>query len=395
MTKAIISLNSGSSSIKFGLYTLSEAGLAHSAGGKLEGIGIAPRLTVRDEGGAILAERTWDNGGKLSHEALLDDLYHWADGHLPHHQIIAVGHRIVHGGTRFTAPVLVDADVLGALQALSPLAPLHQPHNLAAIRAVAAIAPQLPQIACFDTAFHSSIPALAAQLPLPRAYRDRGYRRYGFHGLSYEYVARVLRALDPRLAAGRVIVAHLGNGASMCAMRGLVSVDTSMGFTALDGLMMGTRTGALDPGVVVQLAAQEGLSGLALEDLLYRQSGLLGVSGVSSDMRALHASDTPQAAEAIALFAWSAARQAAALMLAAEGLDGLVFTAGIGENDPIIRAMICQHLAWAGVEIDPAANQANAPIISAPGSKITLRLIPTDEERMIALHVQALLGSMK
>ena len=389
MTKALISLNSGSSSFKFGLFIAAPT-LAHAAGGLLEGIGTAPRLTIRDEAGALIAERHWDDA-TLTHETLLEDLYHWADGHLPHHEIIAIGHRVVHGGTRFTAPTRVTETVLATLDALSPLAPLHQPHNLSAIRAIAQIAPHLPQIACFDTAFHATAPALATRLPLPQSYAARGYRRYGFHGLSYEYIAGALAEADPALAKGRVIAAHLGNGASLCAMRAGQSCDTTMGFTALDGLMMGTRTGALDPGVVVQLVEQEGLSGAALEDLLYRQSGLLGVSGISSDMRALHASDSPHAAEAIALFAWSAARQAASLMVALGGLDGIVFTAGIGEHDPVIRAMICEHLGWTGARLDPEANAANAALISAADSAITLRVIPTDEERMIARHVHTLL----
>lgn len=392
MSRAIVSLNAGSSSIKFGLFLLTPDGPVHAAGGKLEGIGADPRLVVRGEDGSELAQRDWPDGAALTHEALLDDLYHWTDGHLPHHQIVAVGHRVVHGGTHFAAPVRIDAATLKALEALSPLAPLHQPHNLAAIRAIAAMAPDLPQIACFDTAFHHDMPPVAARMALPRAYADRGYRRYGFHGLSYEYVADRLRAVDPALAAGRVIVAHLGNGASMCAMRALRSVDTTMGFTALDGLMMGTRTGSLDPGVVVHLIEQERLGGAAIEDLLYRQSGLLGVSGVSSDMRALHASDDPHAADAIELFVWRAARHAGALMVGLEGLDGIVFTAGIGENDPIIRRMICARLAWTGIRIDDAANEANAPIISAADSVITVRVIPTDEERMIARHTARLLG---
>ena len=392
MTKAIISLNSGSSSIKFGLFIASPT-LAHAAGGLLEGIGTAPRLTIRDEAGALIAERCWDEA-TLTHETLLEDLYHWADGHLPHHEIIAIGHRVVHGGTHFTAPTRVTGTVLATLDALSPLAPLHQPHNLAAIRAIAQIAPHLPQIACFDTAFHATAPALATRLPLPQSYAARGYRRYGFHGLSYEYIAGALAEADPALARGRVIAAHLGNGASLCAMLGGVSVDTTMGFTALDGLMMGTRTGALDPGVVVQLVEQEGLGGAALEDLLYRQSGLLGVSELSSDMRALHASDSPHAAEAIALFAWSAARHAASLMVATGGLDGIVFTAGIGEHDPLIRAMICEHLGWTGLRLDAAANAANAALISTPDSAITLRVIATDEERMIARHVSHMLPTI-
>jgi len=393
MSRAIISLNSGSSSIKFGLYTLESDGPRYAAGGKLEGIGIEPRLSIRAEDGTLLAERIWTDGAALTHAQLLDDLYGWADAHLLHHEIVAVGHRVVHGGGRFAAPVLVDDAVLAALEAFCPLAPLHQPHNLAAIRAIAAMAPNLPQIACFDTGFHATMPAVATRLALPRALTDKGIRRYGFHGLSYEYIARRLAELDPTLAKGRVIAAHLGNGASLCAMQDGRSVDTTMGFTALDGLVMGTRSGTLDPGIVLHLQQQEGMSAAEVESLLYRQSGLLGVSGVSSDMRRLHASDDPHAAEAIELFVWRAAREAGALVSALGGLDGIVFTAGIGENDPEIRAAIGARLAWTGLVIDEAANRAGAPVISAPGSRVTARVVPTDEERMIALHSAALLGA--
>ena len=393
MSRAIISLNSGSSSIKFGLFTLGPDGPSHAAGGKLEGIGIAPRLAIRDEAGSLLAERDWTDGAALTHGQLLDDLYRWADAHLPHHEIVAVGHRVVHGGHRFTAPVLVDDATLDELETLCPLAPLHQPHNLAAIRAIAAMAPHLPQIACFDTAFHAAMPEVATRLALPRALTDKGIRRYGFHGLSYEYIARRIAELDPALASGRVIAAHLGNGASLCAMHGGRSVDTTMGFTALDGLVMGTRSGALDPGVLLHLQRQEGMSAAEVEDLLYRRSGLLGVSGISSDMRQLHASDDPRAAEAIELFVWRAAREAGALVSALGGLDGIVFTAGIGENDPAIRSAICARLAWTGLAIDETANRAGDPVISAPESRLTVRIVPTDEERMIALHSAALLAA--
>lgn len=391
MTRAIISLNSGSSSIKFGLYTLGPDGPRHVAGGKLEGIGTSPRILIRSDEGEVLLEKQWMDGAGLTHEPLLDELYDWAATHLNRHEVVAVGHRVVHGGSRFWTPQRVDAALLGELDAFCSLAPLHQPHNLAAIREIARKSPHLLQIACFDTGFHHAMPAIASHLALPRALSDRGFRRYGFHGLSYEYIALRLRELDPILAQGRVLAAHLGNGASMCAMRGGVSVDTTMGFTALDGLMMGTRTGSIDPGVVVHLQLQEGFSAGEVESLLYRQSGLLGVSGVSSDMRALHASADPHAAEAIELFVWSAARQASALIGSLEGLDGIIFTAGIGENDPIIRAAICARLAWAGVRLDEGANVSGADVISRSDSDVTVRVIPTDEERMIAMHTSNLL----
>jgi acetate kinase len=298
----------------------------------------------------------------------------------------------VHGGTRFAAPCLIDADTLQALQDLCSLAPLHQPHNLAGIRAVAELAPDLPQVACFDTAFHHDRAAVSTRFAIPRALHDEGIRRYGFHGLSYEYIARRLAQLDPDLAKGRVIVAHLGNGASLCGMRDGRSVDTTMGFTALDGLMMGTRSGAIDPGVILHLETQLGMSAPQVEDLLYKRSGLLGVSGISSDMRTLGASDAPEAEEAIELFAWRAAREAGGMMASLEGLDGLVFTAGIGENDAGIRARMCQRLAWTGLVLDEAANTRGDAVISAAGSAVTARIIRTDEERMIALHTVEVLG---
>ncbi|MEQ6332598.1 acetate/propionate family kinase [Sphingobium sp. MK2] len=391
MSGAVVSINAGSSSIKFALFTLDTDGPRHAAAGKLEGIGTAPRLVARDADGAVLVDRSWNNGAGLTHEALLHDLFAWAGDHLPEHEIIAIGHRVVHGGMAFARPLLVDDALLTALDALSPLAPLHQPHNLAAIRAIRALAPALPQVACFDTAFHHDRADSATRFALPRALHDKGIRRYGFHGLSYEYIARTLREIDPELAGGRLIVAHLGNGASLCAMREGKSVDTTMGFTALDGLMMGTRCGNIDPGVLLHLLTQEGMSSGEIETLLYQQSGLLGVSGVSSDMRALHKSEDPHAAEAIDLFTWRAAREAGALVSSLGGLDGIVFTAGIGENDPIIRASICERLAWTGLTIDRDLNARNAPVISRPDSRIIARVIPTDEERMIAVHTLGVL----
>ncbi|NML10278.1 acetate/propionate family kinase [Sphingobium sp. AR-3-1] len=391
MSRAVVSLNSGSSSIKFALFTLGPDGPQHAAAGKLEGIGTAPHLVARDKDGTILIDRNWDDGSGLGHETLLHDLFAWAGDHLPDPDIVAVGHRVVHGGTKFFHPLVVDDALLAGLEALCPLAPLHQPHNLAAIRAIRSLAPDLPQVACFDTAFHHELPEVATRFGLPRALHDKGIRRYGFHGLSYEYIARALREADPVLASRRVIAAHLGNGASLCAMRDCRSVDTTMGFTALDGLMMGTRCGTIDPGVVIHLQTQEGMSATDVEALLYNQSGLLGVSGISSDMRALHKSDDPRAAEAIDLFTLRAAREASALIFSLGGLDGIVFTAGIGENDPVIRAAICERLAWLGIAIDQDANARNAPVISTADSEIVVRVIPTDEERMIAIHTLAAL----
>ncbi|MES2086131.1 MAG: acetate/propionate family kinase [Pseudomonadota bacterium] len=391
MSRAIISLNAGSSSIKFGLFALEAPGPVRTAAGKLEGVGLSPRLTIRDAGGGLLLDRTWAGGGDLTHEALFEDIFSWASDHLEGREIAAIGHRVVHGGSRYAAPVVVDDEVLAELDTLSPLAPLHQPHNLAAIRAIRSVDGDLPQVACFDTAFHQGRPAVATRFALPRALHDQGIRRYGFHGLSYEYVAGGLGAVDPALARGRVIAAHLGNGASLCALHDGRSVDTTMGFTALDGLMMGTRCGALDPGVVLYLLSQARMTPAAVEDLLYAQSGLLGVSGVSSDMRRLHESAHPHAAEAIELFTWRVAREAGALMSSLGGLDGIVFTAGIGENDPAVRATICERLAWTGIDLDREANASNAPVISTPASRVTVRILPTNEELMIARHVSAVL----
>ncbi len=298
---------------------------------------------------------------------------------------------MVHGGVDFSRPCLIDDRVLDELERLCPLAPLHQPHNLAAIRAIAALAPDLPQIACFDTAFHHDRPALATRFAIPRALYDAGIRRYGFHGLSYEYIARRLAEIDPEMAAGRVIAAHLGNGASLCAMAGGRSVDTTMGFTALDGLMMGTRCGSIDPGVVLHLQTQLGMSAAEVETMLYGQSGLLGVSGISSDMRELSASGRPEAEEAIELFTWRAAREAGALAASLGGIDGLVFTAGIGENQADIRSRICARLDWLGIGINEIANAFDDSVISRGTSKVKVRIVPTDEERMIALHTVSVL----
>ncbi len=393
MTRIVVSLNAGSSSIKFGLYRLRDSGEPiHVAGGLIGGIGVKPHLSARSDDGSVVMERDWDHGEVLSHEDLLGSLIEQAHDYLGHHQVVAIGHRVVHGGTDFVKPVCVDDDVLDRLEALTPLAPLHQPHNLAAVEAMRSLLPDVPQVACFDTAFHSDKPELAARMPLPRALFDRGIRRYGFHGLSYEYIARRLAELDPHLAQGRVITAHLGNGASLCAMLAGKSVDTTMGFTALDGLMMGTRCGSIDPGVVLHLIQHEGMSAREVEHLLYKDSGLLGVSGISSDMRVLSKSEAPQAEEAMALFALRAAQETGALMASTDGLDGLVFTAGIGEHHAGMRARICQALEWAGVTLNDTANQANAPVISTPDSAVTVRVIPTDEERMIALHALSTVG---
>ncbi|HEY0026824.1 MAG TPA: acetate/propionate family kinase [Allosphingosinicella sp.] len=392
MPDAVLSINAGSSSIKFALFGLgADDTLEPISAGKIEGIGSAPHFIGRDAAGKVLVERRWEDAA-LGHEAFLDDLLGWIETAAGACRLVGIGHRVVHGGVEFAAPALLTERVLDRLATLVPLAPLHQPHNLAAIRAAQAARPSVPQVACFDTAFHRTQPAVATRFALPLAYFDEGIRRYGFHGLSYEYVARTLAKADPQMAAGRVIAAHLGNGASLCAMAGGRSIDTTMGFTALDGLMMGTRCGAIDPGVILYLQQQGGMSPEEVQHLLYEQSGLLGVSGLSGDMRELQASALPAPRDAVELFVYRVARETGALAGSLGGLDGLVFTAGIGENSPAVRALICKRLAWLGVELDGEANAAGAPTISTAASRVTVRVIPTDEERMIAMHTLKLVG---
>lgn len=387
MTDDILCLNAGSSSLKFALFELGVGdALALVCNGEVEGIGTAPYFRAEDAVGHRLAEHQWSDSAKLSREGLLDELLTWIEGHRGRARIIAAGHRVVHGGAKFSAPVLLDDGVLAELDRLTPLAPLHQPHNLAATRALRAARPGLLQVACFDTAFHHGHAPVVRRFALPREFEAEGVRRYGFHGLSYEYISHVLPKVAPELATGRVIVAHLGNGASLCAMRAGRSIDTTMGFTALDGLPMGTRCGALDPGVSLYLLQKAGLTAAALEDLLYRRSGLLGVSGMSSDMRALLASQDPRAGEAVDLFVFRIVREIGALAASLGGLDGLVFTAGIGEHAAEIRRRVCKGAAWLGVELDPTANASGGPRITQAGSQVSAWVIATDEDLMIAQH---------
>jgi acetate kinase len=388
MADAILTLNAGSSSIKFSLFEVDGASsLRLVSQGEVEGIGSAPHLTVREKTGTILAEQRWPDPHQ-AFESLLETVIGWTETHLGADSLIAVGHRVVHGGPDHYRPELATPDVLAALDQLTPLAPLHEPHNIAPIRAIAAVRPKLPQVACFDTAFHHTMPAVATRFALPREYEDAGVRRYGFHGLSYEYIAGRLREVAPDLAKGRIIAAHLGNGASLCAMHDGRSVDTTMGFTALDGLVMGTRSGNLDPGVVLYLEQERGLTAKQVETLLYQQSGLLGVSGgIASDMRTLLDSPAVPAKEAVELFVYRIAREIGALTGSLGGLDGLVFSAGIGEHAPAIREMVCARLGWLGVALDQAANRQPKPaLISAAESRIEVRVVPTDEEAMIARH---------
>jgi acetate kinase len=392
MADAILVLNSGSSSLKFSVFLQGEPP-EPLLRGQIEGLYTRPRFVARDKGSAVIGEKEWPAGTRLGHDGAIEFLFAWGrGGALEGHRIVAAGHRVVHGGPRFTQPVRINADVLAALDALVPLAPLHQPHNLAAIQAIVHRAPEVPQVACFDTAFHRTQPAVAQAFALPRRFADEGVLRYGFHGLSYEYIASVLPATDARAAAGRTVVAHLGNGASLCAMRAGRSVATTMSFTPADGLAMGTRCGALDPGVLLYLMDRHGMDARALEKLLYQESGLLGVSGISSDMRTLLASPEPRASEAVDLFVYRIGREVGSLAAALGGLDALVFTGGIGENAPAIRARVCENTRWLGVELDVAANDAGGPRISRPDSRVAAWVIPTNEELMIAQHARRLLA---
>jgi acetate kinase len=392
MSGAILVLNAGSSSIKFSLFPAAARPNRRDllCVGQMEGIGHRVHFSASDAAGGAMAERQLAEG--TDHEAALATLLRWLEERFAEHSLAAVGHRVVHGGRRYSAPVRIDPGVVAELRRLVPLAPLHQPHHLAAIEAVAKSHPSLPQIACFDTAFHHDQPAVAAAFALPRPLAEEGVRRYGFHGLSYEYIAGVMpEFFGSEVAEGRVVVAHLGAGASLCAMRRRKSVATTMGFTALDGLMMAERCGALDPGVILYLLQQKGMTADGVADLLYHQSGLKGVSGISGDMRALLSSPDPRAAEAIDLFVYRIGRELGSLAAALGGLDALVFTAGIGEHAAQIRRRVCEGAAWLGVDFDAAANAKGGPCLTRSSSKASAWVIPTDEDLMIAQHTWALL----
>ena len=385
-------LNAGSSSLKFCVYRRGATETWRlAARGQVEGIGLAPRLVARDGGGGELVDRKLEPAVRDG-RAALQALAAWLRSRYGGARVLGVGHRVVHGGARFTAPVVVSPGVLAELRTLVPLAPLHQPHNLGAIEAVLERLPGVPQVACFDTSFHRGQPAVSEVVPLPREVCRAGVQRYGFHGLSYEYIASVLPEVAPEIAAGRVIVAHLGSGASLCALRGGKSVDHSLGFTALDGLCMGTRPGAFDPGIVLYLFQQLGLSAAEVEAILYKKSGLLGISGISSDMRDLLGREEPEARLAVEYFVYRAAREIGALAAVLGGIDALVFTAGIGENSAEIRGRIGAACAWLGLELDPRANASGGPRLSTERSKVSAWVIPTNEELMIARHTGRLLG---
>jgi acetate kinase len=385
---ALLVVNAGSSSLKFQLFAVEGGAPVRCYRGQIDGIGVRPRLNVRDTDGASVEDRTFDPTGLVDLPAAIGAMRAWL-ATLEGVRLVAIGHRVVHGGPDFARPVRIDETVIARLASYQDLAPLHQPNNLAPIRLVMEIDPGIPQVACFDTAFHRGHPDHADWYALPRALHAEGVRRYGFHGLSYEYVADRLATVAPEVAEGRVIVAHLGSGASMCALSGGRSIESTMGFTALDGLPMGTRPGQLDPGVVLYLIDQKGMTARAVSDLLYKESGLRGLSGVSNDMRDLLESNRPEAAFAIDHFVHRCALNAGMLAAALGGIDAFVFTAGIGERSSPIRARIAERLAWLGATLDPIANEAAATVVSARGSRFPLLVIPTDEELMIARHTLA------
>ena len=395
--KAVLVLNAGSSSLKFALYALDRTlAPAPAVCGQVDGIGASPEVTLDTAAGERIREAVATAGGQgEQHRAALEHVFGLLVRHNPALDIAAAGHRIVHGGERFSAPTRLDEAVLRTLDTFVPLAPLHQPHNLRAVRAVAALMPDVPQVGCFDTAFHRTQPALAQAFALPRRLSAEGIKRYGFHGLSYDYVARQLPEVIGERAKGAVVIAHLGNGASMCALREGKSVASTMGFTALEGLMMGTRSGSLDPGVMLYLMEQKGMDTKALTRLLYKESGLLGVSGISQDMRTLLASEAPEAKEAVDLFCYRIARELGSLAAAAGGLDALVFTGGIGEHAAPVREQVAAWSAWLGITIDPAANATpadHARRLDTAGSRVAVAVVPTDEERMIARYTMETLG---
>ncbi len=361
------------------------------ARGQIENIGRSPRFLVKAADGKVLGKDDLGAEVRDGHSAI-ESLASWLGSHYGSARVLGVGHRVVHGGTRYAQPTIVTTKVLADLYELVPLAPLHQPHNLAAIQAVLERMPDVPQVACFDTGFHQGRPQIAGLMPLPRSICKSGLKRYGFHGLSYEYVTSMLVEIAPEIAESRIIVAHLGSGASLCAVNGGKSVDTSMSFTALDGLCMGTRPGTIDPGAVLYMLQMLGMTVKEVESTLYKKSGLLGISGISSDVRELLASTAPEACLAVDYFVYQTAKEIGALAAVLGGIDGLVFTAGIGENSPEIRRRICETSAWLGVELDKSANLAGGPRISTSRSKVSAWVVPTNEELMIARHTGALLG---
>ncbi|MDF2811785.1 MAG: acetate kinase [Microvirga sp.] len=395
MTPVCIVLNAGSSSLKFQVFEMQDGAEPRvDFKGLFEGLGGSAHFLVKGKDGAIIDETTWSSGDRIGHEEALMHLISWLRQHQEGRKLVAIGHRVVHGGGFFSGPALIDDSVVQSLETLVPLAPLHQPHNLEPIRIVRRRMPEMPQVACFDTAFHQTQSEIASMFALPHDMRERGVRRYGFHGLSYDYISSVLNEYDPRLAEGRVVVAHLGNGASLCALKRGTSVATTMGFSALDGLPMGTRCGALDAGVVFYMLRELKLGPEEAERVLYTKSGLLGVSGISNDMRVLRskAATDVGAKRAIDLFVYRITREIGSLVAALGGIDGLVFTAGIGENDMATRAEVIAGLTWAGLTLDDSANRDGGPRISS-GSGPTAWVIPTNEELVIARQTRSVTGT--
>ena len=392
MKQAILTINAGSSSIKFALFPLAKPISPEAEfSGQIDGIGTsATKMVAKDRSGNRIADQAIP-GEQVSHDQAFDALLKWFQATQTGWQIIAVGHRVVHGGDRYSQPTVIDATVLAHLTSFIPLAPLHEPHNVAGIRALQALMPDVPQVACFDTAFHRSQPDVAQVFGLPRALTAEGIKRYGFHGLSYEFIARALPEHSHR-ANGRVVVAHLGNGASMAAMVNRKCVATTLGYSTIDGLLMGTRCGNLDPGVVLHLMETKGYSVKDMTRILYKESGLLGVSGISQDMRTLLASEAPEAREAVELFCYRIVRELGSLIAAAGGIDALVFTGGIGEHAAEVRRRVCLQLGWLGLQLDAEANARHANVISAGQSQVDVLVIPTNEEWMMAHHAQTLLA---
>ena len=393
MQPAILVLNAGSSSIKFLLFADESGRLEPRIRGQIEGIHTSPRFMARTTRGEVIAEKAWGEGVQLGHDGAVAYLADFIRGEGKGLELEAVGHRVVHGGPKFSEPARLDARLLAELEQFVPLAPLHQPHNLRPIRVLLERRPDLPQVACFDTAFHSTNPAIAQRFAIPADLHDAGVRRYGFHGLSYEYIASVLPEHEARAGAGRTVVCHLGNGSSMCAIDAGRSIASTMGFTALDGLPMGTRCGAIDPGVLLYLMDERKMDARAIEKLLYQTSGLLGVSGISSDMRKLLESPEPRARLAVDLYVYRIGRELGSLAAALGGIDALVFTAGIGENSAAIRERVCRDAAWLGVTLDVSANTTGGPRISTKDGRASAWVIPTNEELMIARHTQRLVAS--
>ncbi|MGO9018528.1 MAG: acetate/propionate family kinase [Syntrophobacteraceae bacterium] len=391
MDDAIIVLNAGSSSLKFSVFIRDGDKLNPLLNGQIGGLFTKPRFEAR-RAGILIDSRTWPESEQIGHKEAIEFLFEWGThGPMEGHRAAAVGHRVAHGGLELTGPVRIDKTVIEKLEKLAPLAPLHQPYNLAAIRAATDFRPDVLQVACFDTSFHRTFPPVAQAFALPRSYWEEGIRRYGFHGLSYEYITSILPQFDAGAAAGRTIVAHLGSGASMCAIKGGKSIATTFGFSGVDGLPMGTRCGAIDPAVLIYLMDNHGLGARDLEELIYKKSGLLGVSGISSDMRELLLSRDSRASEAVDLFVYRVVREVGSLAAALGGLDAVVFTGGIGENSAVIRSRVCKDSGWLGVVIDEDANDKGGPKISREDSRVSVWVIPTNEELVIARQTLSLM----